>query len=280
MPRDGGAAWAFMKHGITDDKGNFQFRNVAPGAYTLTAQSFMNAGTEPQTAAAAVEVGDSNVDGIQVTFGAASEISGTVAADKGLDLKNRGMIVMLSPEEATMTMGTRPGQVQDDGTFKLKVPMPDRYTVNVYPVPEGCYVKSIRYGDTEYPSGVIDLSKGANGGELTITIAANGGQIDGTVKDSNDQPAGTGTVVLVPDQRDFRSLYGVAPLDQNGHFTIKGVKPGKYKLFAWDDVEQGQFEDPDFIKPFEDKGEKIEVHGGDKSTKDLKLIVAGDASDN
>jgi len=280
MPRDSGLAWAMMKDAIAGDKGNFQFRNVAPGSYTLTAQSFMNGGTEPQTAAAVVEVGDSNVDGIQLTFGAASEISGTVTADKGLDLKNRGMMIMLSPEETKMTMGLRPGQVQDDGTFKLKVPTPDRYSVNVYPMPEGCYVKSIRYGDTEYPNGVIDLSKGANGGELTITIVPNGGQIDGTVKDSNDQMAGTATVVLVPDQRDLHSLYDVARLDQNGHFTIKGVKPGKYKLFAWDDVEQGQYEDPDFLRPFEDKGEEIEVHGGDKSTKDLKLIVAGDASDN
>jgi hypothetical protein len=170
--------------------------------------------------------------------------------------------------------------VTDDGTFKLKLPMPDRYSVNVYPMPDGCYVKSIRYGDTEYPNGVIDLSRGVAGGELTVTIATNGGQIDGTVTDAKDQPAGTATVVLVPDQRDFHSLYDVARLDQNGHFTIKGIKPEKYKLFAFDEVEWGQYEDADFLKPFEDKGEEIEVHGGDKSTKDLKLIVTGDASGN
>ena len=280
MPRDSGVAWAFMKHVISDDKGNFQFRNVAPGSYTLTAQSRMNAGSESQIAETAIVVGESNVDGIQLTFGATPDISGSIAVEKGLDLKNRGMSVVLSPEDAVVVMSVRPGQVGDDGAFKLKSVTPDRYSVNVFPMPDGCYVKSLRYGDTEYPNGVIDLSKGANGGELTITIAPNGGQIDGTVTDAKDQPAGTATVVLVPDQRDFHSLYDVARLDQTGHFTIKGIKPEKYKLFAFDEVEWGQYEDADFLKPFEDRGEEIEVHGGDKSTKDLKLIITGDASGN
>jgi len=240
----------------------------------------MNAGSEAQIVETAIEVGDSNIDGIQLTFGATPDISGSIAVEKGLDLKNRGMSVILSPEDPIVMMSVRPGQVGDDGTFKLKSVTPDRYSVNVYPMPDGCYVKSIRYGETDYPNRVIDLSKGANGGELTITIATNGGQIDGTVTDAKDQPASTATVVLVPDQRDFHSLYDVARLDQNGHFTIKGIKPEKYKLFAFDEVEWGQYEDADFLKPFEDKGEEIEVHVGDKSSKDLKLIVTGDASGN
>jgi hypothetical protein len=218
------------------------------------------------------------VDGIQLTFGTAPEISGLVTADKGVDLKNRSMMVVLSPEDATMTMGIRPGQVQDDGTFKVKPLAPDRYTVNLYPMPDGCYVKSIRYGDTEYPSGVVDMSKGLTGGELTIALSANGAQVDGNVSDAKDQPATIATVVLVPDQRDFHSQYETARLDQNGHLTIKGIKPGKYKLFAWDEVEWGQYEDPDFLKPFEERGEAVELHEGDKSSKDLKLIVTEDVT--
>jgi len=197
-------------------------------------------GGERQFAQALIEVGDSNVDGVQLTFGAAPEIAGVVAAGKGVDLKNRSLMATLSPEDAAMTMATPNGEVQDDGTFKLKLLLPDRYRLSVYPLPPEYYIKSIRYGDTESPDAVVDLSKGASGGELTVTIAADGARIDGNVQDANEQAATGVSVVLAPDQRDYHTLYKMANTDQNGHFTIKGIKPGKYKLFAWDEVQWGQ----------------------------------------
>lgn len=280
MSRDNGVAWNAGKHSIVDEKGGFAFRNVTPGSYTIAAQSVsvMNPGAEAQIAQAAIDVGDSNVDGIQLTFGGAPEIGGVISVEKGADLKWAGLMVMLSPESDEAMMRPSYAQVQDDGTFKLKLSMPGRYHLDIGPLPDGYYVKSVRYGDAEYPSGVIDLTKGANGGELTIAVAANGARIDGGVKDAKDQPATSATVVLIPEERDFRNLYNVANTDQNGHFSIKSIKPGKYKLFAWDDVQGGQYEDPDFIKPFEDKGEAVELDEGGKSSKDLKLIVTGDVT--
>ena len=276
LARDSGMAWGTMKQAMTDEKGAFLFRNVTPGSYTISAHDQM-AGGEPRQAQVVVDVGDSNVDGVQLTFGTGQEIGGVV---KGLEAKGRGMNVYLAPDSGAAMMQTPSGQVQDDGTFKLKVLMPDRYRVGVYPPPEGYYIKSIRAGDTDYPSGVIDWSKGVMAGDLTITLADDGAQIEGKVQDAKDQPATSASVVLVPDQRDYRSYYAMANTDQNGHFTIKGIKPGKYKLFAWDAVQYGQYEDPDFIRPFEEKGETVELKAGDKSSKDLKLIVTGDVADS
>ena len=264
--------WNTMKYGMVDDKGGFLVRNLNPGFYTVSAQS-MTSASEQQATYAIVNVADSNVDGVQLSFGPLPEISGVIQGERGVDLKGKGMIVMLQAETPTMTMGGGPGQVQEDGTFKVKVSLPDKYRLRVYPMPEGCYIGSIRYGDTEYPSGTIDLSKGFMGGELTISIAGNGAQIEGSVRDPKDQPATSASVVLVPEQRDNHMMYETANTDQDGHFTIKGVTPGKYKVFAFDRVEYGQYEDPDFLKQFEEKGEAVEVSAGDKTSKDLKLIV-------
>ena len=36
--------------------------------------------------------------------------------------------------------------------------------------------------------------------------------------------------------------------------TFRGIAPGEYKIFSWEEVEDGAWEDPDFLKLFEQKG--------------------------
>jgi len=64
--------------------------------------------------------------------------------------------------------------------------------------------------------------------------------------------------------------------DQNGQYTLKNMHPGSYKLFAVDNVEPGQGQDPDFVKSVDDKGETITVKDSERSTKDLTVIVTDD----
>jgi hypothetical protein len=47
--------------------------------------------------------------------------------------------------------------------------------------------------------------------------------------------------------------------DQNGQFTLQGIAPGEYKLFAWEDIEPGRYMDPEFLKPHESKAQKIVI---------------------
>jgi len=58
--------------------------------------------------------------------------------------------------------------------------------------------------------------------------------------------------------------YRVAISDQSGNFVIGGVVPGDYVLFAWQDIERGQYLDADFIQ-YEDMGRPIHVEEGGRS---------------
>ncbi len=259
--------WASMKHAMTDDKGNFVFNGITPGSYQITAP-------DRQTQAL-VEVGDSDVTGVQVVSVPANDLNGTLRAEAGADIKGKSMRVFLQPDGGLLaSTNNGPAEVKDDGTFQVKQVQPEHYRVNVFPLPDSAYVKSVRFGDTETSNGSIDLTKGA-GGEIAITIAGDGGQVDGAVQNEKQEPVTSASVVLVPDQRDDAFSYKTTTVDQNGHFTIRGIKPGSYKLFAWDQVEWGQYEDPDFLKPWEDRGEAITIHQNDKTTKDLKLLLNG-----
>ena len=64
--------------------------------------------------------------------------------------------------------------------------------------------------------------------------------------------------------------------DQSGRFTLKGIAPGDYKLFAWEQIEAGAYQDPDFLKPFENRGESINIREGSRETRQLKAIPAED----
>ena len=53
---------------------------------------------------------------------------------------------------------------------------------------------------------------------------------------------------------------------------MRGIPPGEYKLFSWEEVELGAWEDPEFLKPFEEKGGKIALQEGDQKMLNLVSI--------
>ena len=88
-------------------------------------------------------------------------------------------------------------------------------------------------------------------------------------------PTATGVwVVLVPEEsrRTASRLYKSGTTDQYGHFDLRGIAPGDYKLFSWEEAESGALGDPEFLRPFEDKGEGISFHEGDRKTAKLTAI--------
>jgi hypothetical protein len=87
-------------------------------------------------------------------------------------------------------------------------------------------------------------------------------------------PAAGVWVVLVPDvaHRSQYRLYKTQTTDQYGHFDLRGIPPGEYKLFSWEEVESGAWEDPDSLQPFEQKGEKVALQEGDQKAVNLVTI--------
>ena len=65
--------------------------------------------------------------------------------------------------------------------------------------------------------------------------------------------------------------------DQDGKFDLRGIAPGYYAVFSWEEVEEGAWEDSEFLKPFDAKGEKITVQDGDAKTMNLASIKAAAA---
>ena len=79
--------------------------------------------------------------------------------------------------------------------------------------------------------------------------------------------------ILIPDrQRERRNLYKFATSDQNGHFTIATIAPGDYKLFAWEDIEPGEYNDPDFLRKYETLATPAQISESSTSIVEVKAL--------
>jgi hypothetical protein len=108
---------------------------------------------------------------------------------------------------------------------------------------------------------------------MVIVVGLNAGSISGTVVAENQMPAPDATVVLVPDgdRRQRQDLYRTGTSDTSAHFKFDRISPGSYKLFAWDNVDNGVWLDPAFMKANEDSGKSIVIREG--SREEIQLSV-------
>jgi hypothetical protein len=91
--------------------------------------------------------------------------------------------------------------------------------------------------------------------------SSNTGTVNGAVSGKDDLPAPGAIVVLVPDagSRQKPDQYKTSTTDQYGHFKILGVPPGHYQAFAWEKVDEGAYDDPDFLKPLASMAEPFDI---------------------
>jgi hypothetical protein len=80
------------------------------------------------------------------------------------------------------------------------------------------------------------------------------------------------TLVPVPQRQGVARLYPAATADAQGRFRLPAITPGRYRVYGWEEIENTAHWDPDFIRPFESRGESIEVGEGGRTTVSPKRI--------
>jgi hypothetical protein len=110
-----------------------------------------------------------------------------------------------------------------------------------------------------------------NGGALEVTVSAAAARVDTVVLDNDGKPGWHAVVALIP--KDGPQTV-VQTADENGILSFKGLKPGEYRLLAWEDVETGAPYDPDFVKPFEGRAKSVKLDAAGHEAVQLKAIAA------
>jgi hypothetical protein len=236
--------------------GDFELRGVQAGRYQLAAG---RGGSE--VAATPLDVAG-NVSGVRAVLGKGAQVKAIMVMEGGERIKP-------GPFQVFLTTNGQSGYFLDT---EGKQVAPDRYEVRVESPAAGTYVKSIRAGDTDVLNDGLTIGPGGTV-QFEITVASDAGKVEGTVTDKSDQPGLGATVVLVPEPklRARSDLFKTATTDQYGNFEFASVAPGEYKVFAWDDVEPGIWNDPEFLKEYEKKGEAVTVSSKGHETVKVKM---------
>jgi hypothetical protein len=248
--------------------GNFDVPNLTPGAYIVQV-----AATTVERAT--IEVANANVENLSFVLGTGAVLTGHIRVDgpgNTLSLGADRARVQLRGINVGLTVGNN--TVESDGSFRIESISPADYRVVVTGLPVELYAKEVRLGGLDLMNQTIHVTSGTPiGGTVDVLLSPNVSQIDGSVLDDRGQPISGILAVLVPDRnREHTELFKTATTDQTGHYSIRGIPPGDYKLFAWETLESFGYFDPELLKQSDSQGKTIHIIESSKLNQDIHSI--------
>ena len=264
--------------------GSFEIRDISPGAYTILA-SVDNVAV-PMMARQSLQIAE-NVEGLRLAPQAGGAVSGRLRMETNATARlDPGQIFLMlrssngdSDDDSlsSVTMGTsfsNVAHVNGDGSFEWKNVPAGKYSVQISEssaMPDW-FLKSVTAGGHDVTdSGFIASGDTTN---LALVASANGAVAEGVASNQNDEPIADAVVVAIPEAR-FRNhpdRYRKGVTDQSGRFTLRGLPPGDYTLFAWESVDGEAYYNAEFLKNYEAQGKALHLSEGLKASVRLKTI--------
>lgn len=152
--------------------GSFVFANLAPSEYRLSASY---PGLLSPIVTVTVENEDANVT-LPLTAG--EDMAGTLKVEGDTP---GSWTIRLTPVDYDGSP-TKGGQVAPDGSFVIGGIVPGIFRLEVDPLPENAYVKSVLLGGAEAVDTDLDLSKGVRGSTIKVIVSRNGGEVWGRLR--------------------------------------------------------------------------------------------------
>jgi hypothetical protein len=278
---------------------SFEFKGIRPGSYGIFAEDGRNY-VSPVTP---IEVGNRDVDNIRIGLRPKLTLTGRVTFDGAAAQEQNpyaGLMITLTQGSIELPMSSFvPDPVT--GSFVVNNVSPGDYQLLVRstqengiasaiasqlsalefrPLPQagsspdiaGVWVKSVRLGQTDASNG-ISIPESTQD-RLEIVITKDTGSLEGTVTEPGRAGAANATVVLVPAvARKNTGLYKATVADSAGKFRFQGIVAGDYLVFAWNDVERGAWQNPDFMRPFEGRGRRVQISAKDQQNIEIPVMT-------
>lgn len=269
--------------------GSFIIRDVAPGAYTITAT--LENSSVPMMARQALQVIAGDVDGLRLVPQTGASVRGRLRIES--ESKNGGRF---DSSQIFLTLRSADGEddglgafamggfsnithVGADGSFEWKSVPPGRYFVQLAgdlgPSGDG-FMKSVFADGRDAGDSGIVVSGGAI--SLDLVASASGAVADGVSVNAKGEPVANAVVVAVPEARLRARVdrYRKTVSDQNGHFILHGLPPGDYTLLAWESVDGEAYYNPEFVSAYEQQGKALHANEGQRASVQLQTIPSGE----
>ena len=252
------------------ETGVFTLDNIPAGNYMLRAVS--QSGTQPVRAEMRVNV-NSNLDGLRLTLAPSVTIPVVVRIDSHASPQANPQRPPLSVQLAPSEMATSEAFSTNDpsrGGLVVENVESGTYTVELRPHPPW-YVQSASYGQTNALFDDITVSQGQSY-PLDVVLRDDSASISGTLKSSDAAPVHA-TIVVVPQpitRLEPHMLRGITD-----SFSVSGLAPGDYLVFAFDQAEGLELNNQDVIDTYASQAAHVTLTPGQKTQVQLDLIHVG-----
>ncbi len=285
--RGPGQTFAMSSMGTTvAGDGTFRMTGLAPGEYKFSVRTTTDIGSVavPEGAGMFVTVSGVDIDNIAMMTSSGWSVTGALYTDTGdavpADVRDRARIVArpLSSDMLPMGPGLGPnadnGRVTENATFNLSgLYGPTRLRVTL---PDDWVVQSIQLDGRDVTDEPLEARSGDTLANLQIVVGNKVNVVAGALTDAKGAATSDGTVLVFADDAqkwldDSRFVRSARP-DQRGTFQMKGLPPGDYLAVALDYVEDGSWNDPEYLESIRKYGQRIRLGGSGSQTLALKLI--------
>jgi len=273
----------FINEGQGDFSGTFDLARVPAGSYML----FGGTSDGKQIGRLPVTMREQDLDVVV-------PLAGTIQANGRMTIESQPGTPPPGPQMKDFQVMIRADSINEgesqavsgDGTFKFTdIPLWD-YRVLVSPllIPAGqkppyvppalqsSYVKSIKMGEVDLLNSGLHI-EGPLPGPIEVVIGTDAGVVEGRVINDRQQAVASIWVSLIPDSSlRYRVNHQFVSTNADGRFQFQGVAPGDYRLFAIEEAERGSWQDPGFMRDYENRGTSVRIGANGRATMDVVSI--------
>jgi hypothetical protein len=291
-----------------DDDGAFELTGLVPGEYSVKAIAIRQANTEAMqtllgTGSTRIQILDRDAEA-DVSVGPLGQISGTVVDESSKPGKPRGLVIVIRQigaqgaegADARMFIGGkadgRPVDAKgrfeltgiETGTYVLGLAArgvqfdePNQQTEgSAADDPDTMYLKEFVCAGRDYANRAFELNSSTRLSDCKVKLGHDTASIHGKVMDGDKGVAGQ-IVVAIPESPELRrnpryTLSGRT--NRDGQFSIIGIIPGDYLIFAVTPNAEQSYYALDFAERNQAAAERATFKPGEAKTFVLKASTA------
>jgi len=284
--------------GHTNAQGGFTMDGVAPGRYTLLAQSQTRttqaaprAPRQPPSAAgmlwarADVVVDGRDVRDVALQLQPGAPVSGRVVFENrtgplSADLRRTTVRIAPPPSAQGAYITLPPVEIGADGAFTIEGVGPGSYLLSVAaPGPAASpawMITSVTAAGQDLIAMPLDMSPGVPVSGIVVTLTDRVTELSGVLQDAGGRPAPDYFVVAFPADRRLWTLgedrlRPPARPSSDGRYRIPALLPGEYYLAALTEMQPDDHLDPTFLELLLPSAIRVTIAAGEKKVQDIRL---------
>ncbi len=264
--------------------GTFTIPSVPPGEYTISAvRREGDSAGPPEVAIAAIFVDGNDLENVALNGSSGGTVSGRVIIEGETPPKMSAVNVAIreplrnqpNPNVLGLQRGRNALSVKEDATFTIENVFGNaRFQVTT---PDGWMLKAVMHDGRDITDALVALGSGQALSDVQVILTNRVTSVSGRLESDRKTPLRDATVLVFDADatkwyESSRRVRSTRP-DQDGQWQIKGLPPGEYLAIALDYVEDGAWNDPEYLEGLMRDSERLTLAEAGAETVVLKLVV-------